>query len=388
MENKDLKKQPPAFPTKKAPISFSESSQQDPGQRSSEPLGRSGEATDRTDEISIKEIRLKLKEWYKYLWSKWLIIFIAALVGGVIGWTYAWMKKPVYTATTTFVLETADGVGSGLSRYAGIASMIGIDAGGGGGIFQGDNILELYKSRTMIQKTLLSEIDTGAELLIDRYINFNKLRDSWNENVELKNIQFRLKPGQLFSRRQDSILGGIVKRINKSYLTVSKPDKKLSIIQVDVRAADEIFAKSFNEQIVENVNDFYVQTKTKKALDNVAILQQKTDSVRAAMNSAIYTSAVVADATPNLNPTRQVQRVAPMQRSQFATETNKAILSELMKNLEMSKMALRQETPLIQVVDQPIFPLEKSAIGKLTSGFLAAIFVAFLISLLLLFRKP
>lgn len=45
--------------------------------------------------------------------------------------------------------------GAGLSQYASLASMAGIDLGGSssGGIFQSDNILELYKSRLMIEKS-------------------------------------------------------------------------------------------------------------------------------------------------------------------------------------------------------------------------------------------
>ena len=63
-----------------------------------------------------------------------------------------------------------------------------------------------------------------------------------------------------------------------------------------------------------------------------------------------------------------------MQRSQFNAETNKSILSELVKNLEMSKISLRKETPLIQVVDRPIFPLEKDRFGKV-KGLVLGIFL-------------
>ncbi|MGY0038978.1 hypothetical protein [Pedobacter sp. NJ-S-72] len=112
-------------------------------------------------------------------------------------------------------------------------------------------------------------------------------------------------------------MGTIVIDINRNYLSVIKPDKKLSIIKAEVRAKDEFFAKSFDEQIVKNVNDFYVLTKTKKSVDNIAIMQHKVDSVQRVLNGYIYTAAAVADATPNLNITRQVQRIVPIQRSQF-----------------------------------------------------------------------
>ena len=131
--------------------------------------------TNHTDEISLKEIFLKIGEWYRYLLSKWLIILLFGLLGGALGLTYAWFKKPIYTATTTFVLEE-DKTG-GMGSLAGLASMVGLNlGGGGGGIFQGENILELYKSRNMIEKTLLSKVVIKGKqtLLIDRYIEFNK----------------------------------------------------------------------------------------------------------------------------------------------------------------------------------------------------------------------
>lgn len=354
-----------------------------------EPTNTPYTTTSQDDEISLKELILKLREWFRYLLSKWFIILIAGIIGGALGFLYAYNKKPVYTAACTFVLEEG-GASGGLGQYAGIASMVGIDLGGsGGGIFQGDNIIELYKSRSMIVKTLLSEveIDGRKTLLIDRYIDFNELRKAWSEKPELKDIQFKLEPGETFTRIQDSVMSSIVTDINKNYLNVAKPNKKLSIIKVEVKAMDELFAKYFNDEIVKNVNDFYVQTKTKKSLDNVAILQQKTDSVRAVMNGAVYTAVAVSDATPNLNPTRQVQRVVPMQRAQISVETNKAILEELVKNLELSKMSLRQETPLIQVVDQPVFPLVKEKFGKAKGIILGGIIAGFVIVLVLLIRK-
>lgn len=341
------------------------------------------------EEISLKELILKIREWWRYLWSKKWTIIIAGFIGGALGLTYSFIKKPAYTATTTFVLESGEKSG-GLGAYAGIASMMGIDLGGGGsGIFQGENILQLYKSRTMIEKTLLTPINgKDGELLIDHYITFNKLRKEWKKKPKLLKLSFarvNLKDRQQEIARidsnkylRDSILGVFVKNINESYLSVAKPDKKLSVIKVEVKAKDEIFAKRFNEELVQNVNDFYVLTKTKKSKDNVAILLRKTDSVRAVMKGEIYHAVNISDATPNLNPTRQVQRVAPVQQAQFSAETNKAVLGELIKNLEMAKISLLKETPLIQVIDGPVFPLKKDRLGKAKGIVLGGILFGFL----------
>jgi hypothetical protein len=339
-------------------------------------------------EVSLKEIFSYLGEWFRYLLSKWWIIVLCGILGAGLGYYYASRKKPVYTASTTFVLEDGETQG-GIGNIGNLASMAGINLGSSGGdLFHSENIIKLYKSRKMVEETLLSEIDINGQkqLLIENYIQFNQLRNNWKGKAGLDQLNFK-DALQRRDRVRDSIIGGIVADINQNYLFVDKPDADLSIINVEVKSKDEFFAKAFNDQIVKNVNDFYVRTKTKKSIDNVAILQSKTDSVRLVMNGAISTAANVTDATPNLNPTRLAQRVAPVQRAQFSAETNKGILAEFLKNLELSKITLLKETPLIQVIDQPIFPLQKEAFGKTKGALLGGILLGFLTVFFLVFRR-
>lgn len=325
---------------------------------------------------SLKGTLRVFSDWAAEIKAKTTLILGVALLGALLGFAYSYFKKPMYTASTSFVLENsgAEG-GGGLGQYLGIASMMGIDVGGGGGVFNGDNIFELYTSRQMIKKALLSPLQADtSQLLIDRYLKFTKIKGA--------DVSFKTPS---LSRLQDSVLSEVVLKIKKYNLRVGKPNQRLDVIRVDVMAKDELFAKEFNHQIVKNVNDFYVQTKTKKAVANVNILQHKTDSVRAVMNGAIFDVAQVNDATPNLNPTRQTQRMAPVQRAQFTAEANKAVLEELLKNLELSKINLNKETPLLQVIDEPVFPLEREKIyawAYCLAAFLAAAVFAILVVLL------
>lgn len=338
------------------------------------------------DEISLKELILKIREWYLYLLTKWKIILLVGILGGAVGFFYARSKKPIYTATTTFVFEDAR-VG-GMGQYAGLAALAGVNlGGGGGGLFQGDNLLELYKSRTMLQKTLLSNgiFDGKNDLLINRYIQINKLREMWSKSPKLKNLNFAIPPDR-YTRAHDSVITNIIGTINKSYLKVDKPDKKLGIIDVEVKSSDEQFAKVFNERVVETVNQFYVETRTKKQNANIRILQHQADSVKRMLNAAIGGTAASIDANPNANPALQVLRV-PSQRKQIDVQANSAIYAEIVKNLEMAKLSSRQDAPLIQVVDEPVYPLPKIVKGKVTTALLFAIGIGFITVISLLIRK-
>jgi hypothetical protein len=338
------------------------------------------------DNISIKEIIENVKNWFVYLIAKWYIILGVGIISGLIGFFYAINKEPIYTASTTFVLEEAGngGVGS-LGGLGGLASMAGIDVGGGGGIFQGDNLFELYKSRKMLQKTLLTKVDIEGKtaFLIDHFIHINNLREKWNDQPELKNIEFDSIKSDSLNRLQTGIIKDIEDILNQSYLSVGKLDKKLNIVLVSTVSKNEAFAKAFNDILVKNVNDFYIETKTKKAQENVDILDHKADSIKREMNGAIYASANVIDATPNLNPTRQVLR-APVQRSQFSAETNKTILTEVVKNLELAKLNLMRETPLIQVIDSPVYPLDVKRLSKM-KGIITGFAIGSILAILTLF---
>lgn len=343
------------------------------------------------EELSLKQLILKVKGWFTYLLLKWYILVMAIVMGAVASFFYAKSRKPIYKASTTFVLEAGgNNNGGGMSQMAGLAALAGIDLGNtGGGIFQGDNLFELYKSRKMIEAVLLERSSSDStKLLVDRYLEMEKMRDKWKEKKkELLQIDFAKKVPDHLQRQRDSILQTIVKDINKNNLTVGKNDKKSAIIKVDVKSTDELFSKEFNESLVAQVNDFYIKTKTKKSLDNIEILQRKTDSVRAVMNGSISSAAVAIDATPNLNPTRQAQRLVPTQRSQFSAETNKAILGQLIQNLEMAKMNLMKEAPLIQKVDEPVLPLEVDKIGKIRATLIGGILTGLLAAVFLLFRR-
>jgi hypothetical protein len=337
-------------------------------------------------EISLKEVLLKLGEWNRYLFSRKLLILGFTLVGAVLGVTYSIFKKPVYTAKSVFALEEA-GLPGGLSEYAGIASMMGFNLGGSTeGLFSGDNILELYKSRNMLAKALLSEGDFKGkpQLLIERYIDSYELRKKWEDRPALQNISFKNK--DKLTLRQDSVINEVVKAINKNNLSVTKPDKSLSIIYVETKSIDQLFAMEFNNLVVKNVNDFYIQTKTKKAVHNLNVLQHQTDSVRRALNRAISGVASTIDVNPNPNLARQSLKV-PTQYRQIDAEANKAILIELVKSLEMSKVSLRKETPLIQLIDEPVLPLQKSRFGKLKGLLVGGFLGAFTCITLLLSRK-
>ena len=343
------------------------------------------------DEISLKELILKIKEWLAYLKTKLLLMVFMGLIGGILGFTYAYFQKPTYKAVLTFALEEDKGGGGGLGGALGLASSFGIDMGGaGGGAFAGSNLMELMKSRLLVEKTLLNPVLVNKDTIsiAEYYIRNNKLRESWDKKPELKNIQFLPNADRSkFSLQQDSLLQSLYKAVTGTKaLTISQKDKKVSITSIEVVSENENFSKAFCENLVKEISDFYIETKSKKARLNTEILQKQADSIRGELNGAITGVAAEMDQVYNLNPAFNV-RSTPSKRRQVDVQANTAILTQLIAQLELSKVTLRKETPLIQVIDKPILPLEKEKVGKLKSLILGGFLASFLTVLYLVFGR-
>jgi uncharacterized protein involved in exopolysaccharide biosynthesis len=342
------------------------------------------------DEISLKELIQKIQEWIAYLKTQWKLIIGIAAMGGIIGFTYASFQKPNYLATTTFVLEEDKGGGGGLGGAMGLASSFGFDlGGGGGGLFTSANIIELMKSRLVVEKTLLNPVKvSGKEIsLADYYIQINELKEDWSKKPAFSNINFPINADRSkFSLQQDSILQTISAGLTKNNLVIAQKDKKVSIISLTVKTESELFSKLFCEQLLKETSDFYIETKSKKSRLNVDILQRQADSIRAELNGAITGVAAASDNVYNLNPAFNVKRT-PSTRRQVDVQANTAILTQLVAQLELSKVSLRKETPLVQLIDRPILPLEKDKVGRLKSLVLGGFLAGFLTVLYLVFGQ-
>jgi hypothetical protein len=344
------------------------------------------------DEISLKELIIIVKEWVSFLKTKWKPIFIVGFIGALIGLTIALFEKPTYKAVLTFAMEEDKGSGGGgLGGALGLASSFGIDlGGGGGGAFAASNLAELMKSRLLVEKVLLEPIVINNRIisLAEYYIQINELRKNWNKKSALKDIQFLPNDDRSnFTLQQDSILQQIHSSlIDKQHLTIMQKDKKVTILSIEVNSENELFSKIFCENIAKETSDFYIETKSKKAKINVDVLQKQVDSVKNALNGAISGVAYETDIVYNMNPALNIKG-APSKKKQIDVTANTAILTNLVVQLELAKITLRKETPLIQLIDRPILPLEKEKFGKLKSIILGGFLAGFLYILYLIFGR-
>jgi hypothetical protein len=327
--------------------------------------------TPASNEISLKELILKGKEWFAYLWGyKWLILLVAAL-GGALGFAYAkYMTKPTYTAQVTFTMEQKGGGGGSLG---GLASSLGLgDIGGssGSGMFGGENILMLMKSNRIIHEALKEPL---AELKGDHLLNAY-LNNHFEEAIKEKKLKLfpKVLDTLALTRQQDSVLLLVTKSIREDQLLADRADKKNTIIKLEVKDENEYWAYLFSKMLVKHAIDLYMDIKVGKLIATEQDLSRKRDSIRGMLDGSITTLAYETD----LNSHTPLMRYKTNQaKKQIDVEVLKTMYANIIQNLEMTRFQLSQEEPIIEIIDEPILPLTMEKFGKFT-GMLIGFFLA------------
>jgi Chain length determinant protein len=323
--------------------------------------------------IVLGDVIESIKRFFSYLRSQVILIALCAIVGLILPLIYRALQKPAYAASTTFILEEKSAGGGGL---AGIASQVGLDLGSlgsGSSLFTGDNILDIIKSRVIIEKVLLTPIsgNTG-KTLADLYVEFSGLGERLPAPVSFASL------GE-HSVYQDSVLYVMYEQIAKKNVSVDRLNKKGSIFKIVTVSQNQVFSKNFAERLLKETTTYYVNVKTSTAAANVKRLQARGDSLLRVLNAKSYNAASFQILDPNV---AYKSMSVPAEVSSRDKSIVFSIYAEVTKNLEMSRIALVSQTPVIQLLDVPKYPLMDDRKSYLFLGF-AGLFAGLLVGFFL-----
>jgi hypothetical protein len=334
-------------------------------------------------EFSIKKVLQDRVADIAYIFQFKKALALVLILGALVGALTAWLWTPSYTARLTFVVDDAKSSGSagGLSALAGQFGFNLDGLGGASGVLAGDNVEELIKSHKLIKATLLTAYDS-TQTLADRYAAVNKLDKKWLKySPDGKITRFPLN-GKNNTRLQDSLLHEMTTLILSGEFGIDKTDKKLGFFEVNATMKDEKLAQLFCTRMIKQSTDFFISTKTRRLRNNVERLQQRADSIGAILNHKTYDLSSANQTLLDVNPayTRASANVDIKERDKIVLST---VFSETVKNLESSKTMLAQETPTVQIVDEPELPLKKNKlkysiailIGLIISGLLFSFYI-------------
>jgi hypothetical protein len=329
------------------------------------------------DEISLKEIIKEIRSWKDLFIKNIKKVFLVGLIGGSIGFAYAYFSKPLYTAKLTFVMR-ADANSSAISGLAGLSSLIGAGTSASS-VSSLDRITELLGSERIVGEALLTEVNINGinDLLINHYVNIKKLKDEWAKDTLLSKVQFigKIDLSDL-NRAQRSAIKIISSQIAGQKGMLSKSfDKKSGIMSIVVADHNEQIAIVFSKTIYDILVKFYTAEAVSSISAKVDILQQKVDSIQYALNSTQRASAVSSD--QGLGLILQQDRI-DQKKLGLKESVLTVMYGEALKNLEQLNFILATTSPSFSIIDEPYSPIKPVKKSKIIFAIGFSILFSFL----------
>lgn len=320
------------------------------------------------DEITLKELILKVQEYIAELLRNWWIIGLIAFLTTSYFVYKHYIHIPTYKAELRFVVEGQAGVGRGLG---GLLGSIGFNKGGSVNPYK---ILEVGKSSKLFERVAFSSYD-GDITIVDKIIDEYDLVDKWSEdNDNYLNFQFKNdKLNTSIERAAFKSLKGIVwgsSVNNKGALAQLSLDEEKGIYTMNTVTSDERLSVQMSNLFYTAIKEFFEHEIFENQKKSAEILAAKTDSINSLMKSKIYQLARFEDRNQGLVLHEVSSRKSVLTQE---VQTLGIAYAELMKNYEMTDVNLKDLQPLFMEIDRPlvpIYPTKSSIVRNIILGLL------------------
>ena len=322
------------------------------------------------DEITLKDIILKIQEWWSIVWPQKNTIIGASLAIGLVAALYTkFIAKPTYSASYQLFFEEESGGMSGAMR---LASTFGFSLGGGGAT-SSITVQEYLTSRDNIAKALVADMEKGR--LIDRFY-----AESIAEDDEF--AQFFQSNFGSNQRYTDSVITEVHKGLVERAIGASL-DEETGVVSFSVVGEKESFVYDLSKQLIVNTEESFIDWKKEKSQDAVDAFQGKVDSLELAIDATLRRLGEYEDQNNSL-----VSSVDKMKRMRLTIdmEALKVAYGEYIKGLEMSKAELMNLEPPFKYFDAPTYPLKKEKGSAAKAGVFGSVITGFLLVLFFIGR--
>lgn len=332
------------------------------------------------DEITLKELILKIKEYVAEIRRNWLILvlFTVPITGYLV--YDAYMTKKTYKADLTFLINDEGGASLGLS-----AALGGLGDLTGEGKSKFEKILALSKSRKIIQTSLfrLGEVDGVKDYFANHLIKHEDFHKKWeSDTTGLNNFLYKnINPDSLSRVENKALLALQALLVGKDKpIFTSTYDKKSEVLKLSLVTHNEELSIKLMKVIYEDLSEYYIEKSTTKEERTYRIFRAKADSLKSLVRAKDVTADKYEDRNRGslfLEDKREADR---LKKEAFIYNT---LYGETEKNMNIASFALESKMPYIQEIDLPIAPIKPERkskklaliIGFAIGGFLGSIFI-------------
>lgn len=335
-------------------------------------------------ELTLRDILLGIGAYSRELWRrKWWVVLAAILIGTWFAWE-AYRTPVQYRAELTFMLNEEDGGGAALG---GVLGQFGL--GGGGSEYNLEKVIELSKSRLIIQNVLLDSIEVGgvSDRLGTHLMEVYNLRNKWREmGMEtMAEVQLTSDSVSDIGRSGIRVLQSLQRIIISGYdgdpaLASLRSDAGTGIFTYRIVSLDEDLSFGLATSLYEHLSAFYINKSTGNQRLTYTRIKNKADSLSQELNAAEYQLALRRDGSLGLNLNRDQVARSQLERK---VQILNVMYAEAVRNLAAAEFALSNATPFFATIDRPLLPLgriraswsQQLGLGLFLGGFLAAVLV-------------
>lgn len=318
--------------------------------------------------------------YLKELFKKWWVFLLFFLLFGGLALWYLSIRVTTYSGKLT--LMTNEEKSSNYSPLLQIMGQFGMS--GNAEAVNAEKIIELLYSRLIIVKTLnkLGTIEDKDDLLMNHYAQAFNINKWYHEKPELKNVTFTPKDYSAYNWSENRISQDIYQEIVDHHLKAGTSEN--GIIEINFTSMSEEFSKAFLDNLFETLSEFYITKTNQRQRETFDIVQHYYDSLQVELRQAEFELASLKD--KNILKTKSKGMLEEL-RAFRKVETLNVAYTEALKNLEMSKFNLINQTPILQLIDQPVYPLKENKPKIMLISFVVLLFTFFFASLFIISNK-
>jgi uncharacterized protein involved in exopolysaccharide biosynthesis len=239
------------------------------------------------NQLQAQDDEIDLGELWRAVWAGKFTIIAISFIFAVASIFFALSKPNVYKASAISAPASAEGGAGGLGalagQFGGLASMAGINLGGGGGD-KTALALEILKSRSFIENyiakhDLLVPImaaknwDMATDTLILDDELYDQVNSKWIREVSAPK---KAKPSSWEA----------YKEFSKS-LRVSQ-DKITSMVTIEIEYFSPTMAKQWLTWLISDVNDFMRDQDQKEAQDSIDYLTKQLENIQVTTMETVF----------------------------------------------------------------------------------------------------
>jgi uncharacterized protein involved in exopolysaccharide biosynthesis len=345
--------------------------------------------TNQSQQNIDQEITIDISKIFKVIFKQKWAILIATIIATALGVFIAINIPNEYSSQVQILpeLSSKDG-GGGLSGLKSLAGLAGVDLGGMSAtdavrpelypnilqstpFMMGVMNMKVYSSKykqTMVMSKFLEE--NQKKELATRIFGKSEEKDKDAfvidpQTVPLETIRL--------DKKQDDLIKELQKRVGATL------DKKTGVISISAKMQDPVIAATIVRYAQDYLTSYVVNYRTEKTLKDIKFLEERIGEAKRRYDNALFSYSSYQDRNKALflNIAKDEGK-----KLQYEVDLSYNLYSELVKQLEESKIKIHRETPIFKVLEPAQIPVNKSepkrsimVIGYLLVGLILSILV-------------